>query len=493
MVNNLKVKQLLFTLSVIVIVAISGFFFINGGIDFGGSDNTGLEETDTNQGVPEVILNDDELMEKFETALATIEGNYVSEVDRQKLIEGAINGMVETLNDPFSDYMDVSSATSFQESLSSHFEGIGAEVGMVDGNVSIISPMRESPAERAGLLPNDAIMEIDGESIEGWSVNEAVALIRGEGGTSVRLTIQRNGQNDPFDVEIERDRIQVDSVRSDTFELDGKKIGRLEITSFAEDVGTQFDTLLQELEADGIDGLIVDVRGNPGGYLDGAQNIGNLLIPGGKPVVQIEHGDGEIESYQSQMEDKKPYPIVGLINESSASASEILAAALKESGEYDLVGTTTFGKGTVQKSIQMNDGSALKITTDRWLTAAGNTIDQEGVEPTVEQSQPDYFYSVALSIEEPYELDQVSEQIGRAQDMLQGLGYETGRTDGYFDENTEAAVSEFQETHDLTSDGKITEETASKLQEEILTHIRDNENDAQLNRAIELAAEQASE
>lgn len=270
----MKVKQLLFTLSVIVIVAISGFFFINDGVDFGSPTPAGSNEQNENQEIPEVILNDDELMEKFELALATIEGNYVSEVDRQKLIEGAINGMVETLDDPFSDYMDVSSATSFQESLSSHFEGIGAEVGMIDGNVSIISPMRESPAERAGLLPNDAIVEIDGESIEGWSVNEAVALIRGEGGTSVTLTIQRSGQTNPFDVEIERDRIQIDSVRSDTFEQNGMTIGRLEITSFAEDVGSQFDQLLQELEADGIDGLIVDVRGNPGGYLDGAQNIG---------------------------------------------------------------------------------------------------------------------------------------------------------------------------------------------------------------------------
>ncbi|GAF14018.1 LOW QUALITY PROTEIN: carboxyl-terminal protease [Bacillus sp. JCM 19046] len=491
--DNLKVKQLLFTLSVIVIVAISGFFFINDGVDFGSPTPAGSNEQNENQEIPEVILNDDELMEKFELALATIEGNYVSEVDRQKLIEGAINGMVETLDDPFSDYMDVSSATSFQESLSSHFEGIGAEVGMIDGNVSIISPMRESPAERAGLLPNDAIVEIDGESIEGWSVNEAVALIRGEGGTSVTLTIQRSGQTNPFDVEIERDRIQIDSVRSDTFEQNGMTIGRLEITSFAEDVGSQFDQLLQELEADGIDGLIVDVRGNPGGYLDGAQNIGNLLIPDEKPVVQIEHGDGEIETYHSQMEGKKPYPIVGLINQSSASASEILAAALKESGEYDLVGTTTFGKGTVQKSIQMNDGSALKITTDRWLTAGGNTIDQEGVEPTIEQDQPDYFYSFALSIEEPMKLIQVSEQIGRAQDMLQGLGFDPGRVDGYFDENTEEAVREFQETHDLTSDGKLTEETASKLQEEILSHMRDNENDAQLNRAIEVLIEQASE
>lgn len=302
--DNLKVKQLLFTLSVIVIVAISGFFFINDGVDFGSPTPAGSNEQNENQEIPEVILNDDELMEKFELALATIEGNYVSEVDRQKLIEGAINGMVETLDDPFSDYMDVSSATSFQESLSSHFEGIGAEVGMIDGNVSIISPMRESPAERAGLLPNDAIVEIDGESIEGWSVNEAVALIRGEGGTSVTLTIQRSGQTNPFDVEIERDRIQIDSVRSDTFEQNGMTIGRLEITSFAEDVGSQFDQLLQELEADGIDGLIVDVRGNPGGYLDGAQNIGNLLIPDEKPVVQIEHGDGEIETYHSQMEGK---------------------------------------------------------------------------------------------------------------------------------------------------------------------------------------------
>lgn len=481
----------MFTLSVVVIIAVAGFFFING-LQL-GQTNSGDALEDGQQTAPEVILDDNELMEKFETALKTIEGSYVSEVERQQLIEGAINGMVETLDDPFSDYMDISSAADFQQSLSSHFEGIGAEVGLVDGNVSIISPMRESPAEKAGLLPNDAILEIDGESIEGWSVNEAVALIRGEGGTEVTLTIQRSGNSEPFNVSIVRDTIEVESVRSDTFEHDGALIGRLEITSFSEDVGTQFDQLLQELEAEGIDGLIVDVRGNPGGYLDGAQKIGNLLIPEGKPVVQIEHGDGEIESYNSSMQDKKPYPIVGLINGSSASASEILAAALKESGSYDLVGETTFGKGTVQKSIPMSDGSALKITTDRWLTADGNTIDKEGVEPTVEQSQPDYFYSIALSVEDGFERDQVSEQIGHAQNMLSGLGYDTGRNDGYFDEQTEEAIIEFQESHDLEADGQLNAETAEKLQEDILTHIRDLENDEQLNRAIELVVEQASE
>ncbi|MFS0787747.1 S41 family peptidase [Shouchella sp. 1P09AA] len=488
----MKLKQLIFTLSVMVIIAVAAVFFINDGIQFGASNETPPSSSGEDVDVPEVLLDDDELMEKFETALTTIENNYVSEVERTKLVEGAINGMVETLEDPFSDYMDVESAANFQESLSSHFEGIGAEVGMVDGYVSIITPMRESPAERAGLLPNDAILEIDGESIEGYSVNEAVQLIRGEGGTDVTLTIQRGEQGEPFDVTIERDRIQVDAVRADTFEADGQLIGRLEITSFSEDVGSQFEELLQELEDEGIDGLIVDVRNNPGGYLDGAQNIGNLIIPENNPIVQIEHSNGSIESYESDLDDRKPYPIVGLINESSASASEILAAALKESGDYDLVGNTTFGKGTVQKSIRMTDGSALKITTDRWLTAGGNTIDQDGVEPTVEVDQPDYFYSVALSIEEAFEQDQVSDQIGRAQSMLEGLGYEVGRTDGYFDEQTESAIIEFQETYDLDVNGQLDEDTAQMIQEEIRAHIRDVENDAQLNRAIELAAEQAS-
>ncbi|BAD65596.1 MULTISPECIES: S41 family peptidase [Shouchella] len=484
----MKTKHLVWTVAVLAAVLVGGFFFI-GGMNT-GSPNP-IQPNNGNESVVE--LSDDELMDKFERALATIESEYVTETDRQQLIEGAINGMVETLNDPFSDYMDVSSATDFQQSLSSHFEGIGAEVGMIDGNVSIISPMRESPAEKAGLLPNDAIIAIDGESIEGWSVNEAVANIRGEGGTTVTLTIARNGVKDPFDVKIERDTIEVESVRADTFEQDGKKIGRLEITSFSEDVGTQFEEQLQTLEEDGIDGLVIDVRGNPGGYLEGATKIGDAIIPEGKPVVQIEHGNGEIDSYLSKMKGKKPYPVVGLINESSASASEILAAALKESGDYDLVGETTFGKGTVQKSIPMDDGSALKITTDRWLTAGGNTIDQEGVEPTVKQRQPDYFYAVALTVEETFVKDQVSDQIGNAQKMLTGLGFDVGRDDGYFDEKTEEAIIAFQQSHDLQANGELNEETAGKLQEDILSHIRDTANDEQLKRAVELAAEQASQ
>ncbi|WZY00302.1 S41 family peptidase [Bacillus sp. FSL W7-1360] len=431
--------------------------------------------------------NDQEVSGKLAKALDTIEQHYVDDVSRDQLIEGAIEGMVSTLEDPFSDYMDSETSKQFRQSLESSFEGIGAEIGLIDGGVTITSPLRDSPAEKAGLRANDRIVEIDGESIEGWSVHEAVSKIRGEGGTSVTLTIQRSGTSDPFQVEITRDTIKIESVRVQSFERDGKTIARLQITSFSENVASQFAEALSELEEKGLDGLIIDVRGNPGGYLHETEKIGNLLIPGGEPIVQVEKKSGNVDVKTSTLKETKPYPIVGLIDESSASASEILAAALKESGGYELVGNTTFGKGTVQAPIEMNDGSMLKITTSRWLTAGGNVIDHEGVEPTIAQDHPDYFYAAALSIEEPLTYDTVSEQTAHAQKILTALGFETGRTDGYFDKKTVKAVETFQQAHDLTVNGELNKDVASRLQEEILTHIRDDKNDVQLNKAIEVA------
>ncbi|TSB48620.1 PDZ domain-containing protein [Alkalicoccobacillus porphyridii] len=441
-----------------------------------------------------VELDDDELMKKFEKALETIESQYVEEVDRQKLIEGAISGMVGELGDPFSDYMDQETANEFVESLGSEFQGIGAEVSMINGKVTIVSPFRESPAEQAGLQANDRIIEIDGENIEGLSVNEAVLLIRGEKGTTVRLTIERDGSSELLEVPVERDTIPIETVRTETFERDGLTIGKLEITSFSEDTAIDFREQLAELEQDGIDALLVDVRGNPGGYLNAVEHIGDELIPDGKPVVQIEDREGARTSYTSKLNDAKDYPIIGLIDERSASASEILAAALKESGGYDLVGTTTFGKGTVQQTVDLGDGSDLKLTMMRWLTPDGNNINQEGVTPTIEEEQPEYFTSTAVSVgDDPIAFDSLGEQVKNAQFILRGLGFDPGREDGYFDQQTVEAIEAFQNDAGIEVTGEINQETATALQEQIVEEIRKPENDNQLQRAIELAVEQRNQ
>ncbi|MDA3128694.1 S41 family peptidase [Aliibacillus thermotolerans] len=434
-------------------------------------------------------------IEKIEKVYELIQENYMEEIDEEKLINGALSGMVEELNDPHSVYMEEQSAEHFNQSLESSFEGIGAEVSMVDGVVTIVSPFRDSPAEKAGIQPNDRVLEVDGESTEGATLQETVAKIRGEKGTTVTLTIQRQGASTPFHVEVVRDEIPVETVYSKMFTEDGQKIGYIEITSFSEDTASEFEEQLKTLEEDGMEGLIIDVRGNPGGFLNSVEDIGDLVIPGGENIVQIQDPDGNVVQSVSTLKEKKPYPIVGVIDRGSVSASEILAAALKEAGNYDLVGETTYGKGTVQQALDLGDGSELKLSMFKWLTPDGHWINEEGVEPTVEVMQPDYFYSPVLSLEEEETLSEGSygEQVAVAQNILEGLGYSPGQNEGLFDVQTRQAVEDFQaKTDGLAVTGAIDYETATSLNQALLDLIRSEENDRQLKEALNLIQEQLS-
>ncbi|MGJ9385414.1 S41 family peptidase [Salipaludibacillus sp. CF4.18] len=458
------------------------------------NDDNGLGQDEVaqliNGGETEEVLgnvDDDEEMAKIQQAIDMITDKYVDEVDESKLVEGAITGMLETLEDPYSVYMDESTAEEFMNSLDSTFEGIGAEVSMTDGRVTIVAPFRDSPAENAGLRPNDKILEIDGEDTDGLSLYDAVLKIRGEKGSTVTLTIERPGVNDPIDLDVVRDEIPIETVYSEIIEEDGKSIGVIELSSFAEKTATEFEEQLKELEDSNIDGLIIDVRGNPGGLLQVVEEIGSLIIPEGEPIVQIEDQEGERMRQLSNLDGKKEYPIVALTDEGSASASEILAGALKEAGGYEVVGTNTFGKGTVQQTLRMVDGSEIKLTLFRWLTSDGNNINEVGVEPTIKVEQPDFYYATPLDFEEPLTYDMSNEHIKNAQIMLAGISeFDPGRTDGYFDEETEEAVRGFQEQEGLEVTGEINEETGTRLQEKVIEAIQGKEYDLQLDRAIEV-------
>src|SRR5699024_9034137 len=213
---------------------------------------------------------------------------------------------------------------------------------------------------------------------------------------------------------------------------DGHKTGYLTITSFADRTSAEFLEYLEELEEEGMDGLVIDVRGNPGGRLDAVEEILDPIIPNDKPFIQTEDKDGNIDEVYTNTKEKKPYPITAIIDEGSASASEILAVSLKENG-YDVVGTTSFGKGTVQQTVPLGDGSTVKLTFYKWLSPDGNWINDVGVEPTVEKKQPDYYYLTPTQLKETLEVDHVGDDIETIQKMLAGIGYDDIRTDGYFD------------------------------------------------------------
>jgi carboxyl-terminal processing protease len=425
-----------------------------------------------------------ENMEKVAQAFALIQDNYIEDIENKQLTEGAIEGMLATLEDPHSSYLDIEMMDQFNEQIESSFEGIGAEVSMVNGVVTIVAPIKDSPAEKAGIRPNDEVLSVDGDSLEGLNLNEAVAKIRGEKGTEVVLKVRRAGAKDPFDLTITRDEIPVETVYNKTKTIDGKKTGIIEITNFSEHTYTEFKEQLDALEDEGIEGLIIDVRGNPGGLLNVIEEILSLFVPKDIPYIQIEDADGNKAPYYSNLKEKKSYPISVLIDEGSASASEIMAVAMKELG-YDIVGHTSYGKGTVQQAIPLGDGSSIKLTTNKWLSPNGEWINEVGVEPTIEVSQPEYYYTNPILLEETLQYDQSNESIGNMQTMLSGLGYDTSRTDGYFNKETEKAVKQFQADNNLNVTGKVDENTAGLIEAKVVEHIRNGDDDQQLKKALE--------
>lgn len=425
-----------------------------------------------------------ENINKVNKAYGLIKQHYIEDIEDDKLIEGAIKGMLSTLEDPYSTYMDVEEVEEFNDQIESSFEGIGAEVSMINGQVTIVAPIKDSPAEKAGLRPNDQVLSVDEESLEGLDLSEAVAKIRGEKGSEVVLEIKRNGAKEPFEITIVRDTIPVETVYSEVVTKEKEKIGIIEITNFSEGTADEFNNHLTKLESKGITGLVIDVRGNPGGLLNSVEEILEHFIPNDVPYIQIEDPDGEKEKYYTGLKEKKDYPINVLVNEGSASASEILAVAMKEVG-YDVFGTTSFGKGTVQQAVPLGDGSTIKLTFYKWLSPKGNWINEKGVKPTIEVKQPDYYHANPVHIKEPLQYDQTGEHIENIQQMLQGLGYDPGRTDGYFSKETEASIKSFQKDHNLKVTGEIDEETAGLIEGKIYEIVREGKDDHQLQKAIE--------
>lgn len=464
-----------------------GFLGAYLGVNLAESNQSATSEGQSGKETPfsnEKNSESPEDMEKVSQAYSLIKQHFIEDIGDQELVEGAIQGMLTSLDDPYSTYMDVKEMEEFNEQIESSFEGIGAEVSMVNGNVTIVAPIKDSPAEKAGLRPNDEVLKVDEEDLEGYDLNEAVNKIRGEKGSEVVLTIQRSGASKPFEVTLVRDKIPIETVYSELDETNGKKTGILEVTNFSEHTAEEFSEQLEELENKNIDGLVLDVRGNPGGLLNSVEDILELFVPKDIPYIQIEDKEGNKEKYYTELDKKKDYPINVLVNEGSASASEILAVAMKEIG-YDVVGTTSFGKGTVQQAVPLGDGSTVKLTFYKWLSPEGNWINEDGVEPTVEIDQPDYYYANPVQLEETLKLDTASDNLENIQVMLKGLGYDPGRTDGYFNKETKTAVEKFQQDNDLKKTGEIDEETAGVIEAKLIENIREGKDDKQLEKALD--------
>ncbi|MCI5808108.1 MAG: S41 family peptidase [Candidatus Faecenecus gallistercoris] len=310
---------------------------------------------------------------------------YYGEIDKQTLSDAAIKGMIEALNDPYSTYIDAENTDDFDEQIYGYYVGIGTEITLNDENqFEVTNIFENTPATDANIELHDIVVKVNNEDVSGKTVSDIGKLIQGEIGTDVTLTLRRGEEE--FDVTITRDRIDLISVTSQIFEKDDKRIGYIKVTNFASNTFNQFQTALNELEENDIESLIIDVRDNLGGQLEVATQIASLFLTKDKVVYQL-NTNGIIQPIYSTGPGSFQKPITVLINGATASASEVLAIALQESADATVIGTTSYGKGTIQESYKLSTGASIKFTVQEWLSPNGNTVNEVGVKPDIEVSE----------------------------------------------------------------------------------------------------------
>ncbi|MEZ0396968.1 MAG: S41 family peptidase [Anaerolineales bacterium] len=369
--------------------ALTGYLVFGQGAAFGGPPRIQTTPVSpTEAGTPASLA---ETFAPFWEAWDLIHQMYVDQpLDDNALMEGAIRGMMEALNDPYSGYWDVRETQDANNAMSGEYDGIGAYVDTGGEYLTIINPIPGTPAEAAGLRPGDQIIAVDGEDVTGVDP-DLVRLTRvmGPAGTDVTLTIRREGVDEPFDVTITRAHIVIPSVSAEMLD---NNIAYVQISIFGDDTDTELHNALREVMANNPTGLILDLRNNGGGYLNVAVNIVSEFIPNGVILYEV-YGDGSRRPYEAHSGGlATQIPMVVLVNEYSASASEIVAGALQDYGRATLVGTTTFGKGSVQNWMPLSNGGTLRVTIARWETPNGRSIHGQGIDPdlVVEMTEEDY-------------------------------------------------------------------------------------------------------
>ena len=347
-----------------------------------------------------------------------LHARYVDQdtLDSQKLVYGAIAGMVDAAGDPYTVFFEPVTAKQFEEQVTGAFSGVGMEIGKRNDAITVIAPIKDSPAMKAGIKTNDIIAKIDDKVTDGMSADQAVTLIRGKKGTTVKLTVIRSGQSQPLIFTLVRDTIKIPAI--DWKMIDGH-IAYMQIYSFNGNVDDEFTVAAKEIAVSGADRLVIDVRGNPGGLLDAAVDMAGWLLPANSVVVQEKDGNGLIDQLRAQGNARlAKLPTVVIMDGGSASASEILAGALHDDRNIPLVGQKSFGKGSVQQVENFFDGSSLKVTIAKWLTPSGLSISKTGITPTIEVKLDDKLlasgsYQLGVAGKDP--------QFDKALEIVKGL------------------------------------------------------------------------
>lgn len=353
---------------IIMIIAILFGFLIGNVVSF-------TKKETTSSSVPSEL-------KEFVDTYNDIVNNYYDKVNKEELIDAGIKGMINYLDDPYATYFDGTSSTNFNQTLEGNYEGIGIEVTLDNNKVKITKVFDDTPAKKAGLKVGDYITKVNGESVDGKSLSDVVSLIKNAKNKEVEITITRDEQEKTM--KVTRTTVDMPYTSSKVYEENGKKIGYLKIEMFSNNITKQVKKELTSLKKKNIDKLVIDVRDNPGGYLTQVTEILSLFMTKKDVIYQLQTKNNKEKVYGTSSKATYNYPVVVLINENSASASEILASAFKETYNAEIVGVNSYGKGTVQKTGDLNNGDTIKYTVQKWLTPKGNWINEKGVTPTKE-------------------------------------------------------------------------------------------------------------
>ena len=340
---------------------------------------------------PIKAIKSDPNLEEIISAYNTLKNNYYDDVDEVSLADNAIKGMVSSLNDSYSSFMDKKTTESFNESVDGYFVGIGVTIMYSDGYNQIIKVDDSGPGDKAGLKVNDIILSVDGNSVKGVYGEELTSLIKGKSGSKVKIMIKRG--NVTKTVTVKRGIIEIENVTSHLLEENGKKIGYINVAVFASNTFKQFRKNLSRMEKKNAEALIIDLRDNPGGHLSQTRDILSMLY--NKKIVLYElQNKNKVSKIYSSSNDTRNYPIVILVNGNSASASEVMASCFNDNYKNaTIVGTKTYGKGTVQQTVKLSSGTSFKYTTEKWLTSKGKTVDGVGINPDINIELDQSYYS----------------------------------------------------------------------------------------------------
>lgn len=437
------ILSILLTFVLTVLVIAGGFFYYN--------------HSSQNQ---KVTANAQKLSDVYEL----IANDYYKKQDKDQLLDHAIKGMTKSLNDPYTEYLSQDETKSFQEDVSGDFVGIGAEMQQKGKQIIITSPMKDSPAEKAGIKPKDELLAINGHSTKNKALNAIISEIRGKKGTEVKLTIKRG--NDTRDITVKRDKIHVKSVE---YKKHGHT-GVFKINKFQEGTAGELKSAIQQSQKEGVTQVLLDLRNNPGGLLDEAVKMANIFLDKGETVVKLEKGNQKdaVKTANQPLDHIKDMKISILLNEGSASASEVFSGALHDHHIAKIYGTKSFGKGIVQTTREFKDGSLLKFTEMKWLTPDGHYIHGKGIKPDVPVKGADYENIKPIPTDKTYQQGDHDKNIRSIKIGIKALGYSIDTVDESYDAQLSTAIKAFQQKNHIEANGMFNEETNRLFTEKLV-------------------------